>query len=98
MLTEGRIRAIAGRSAGEDNLFDEGIERELSARWMSIPITSTDPSRRRRLTTSKLSDDSPFKSSSIMPYLGAGRLARSESFTSRNPQLEALPRDGVYSD
>ena len=24
-------------------------------------------------------------------YLGAGRLARSEIFTSRNPQLEALP-------
>ena len=27
VLTEGRIRAIAGRNAGEDDIFDERIER-----------------------------------------------------------------------
>ena len=37
-LTEGRIRAIAGRSAGEDNLFDEGIERSGQTRNVSFRI------------------------------------------------------------
>ena len=38
VLTEDRIRAIAGRSAGEDNLFDGGIERSGQARNVSFPI------------------------------------------------------------
>ena len=38
VLTEDRIRAIAGRSAGEDNLFDEGIERSGQTRNVSFRI------------------------------------------------------------
>jgi hypothetical protein len=38
VLTKGRIRAIAGRSAGEDNLFDEGIERSGQTRNVSFRI------------------------------------------------------------
>jgi len=38
VLTEGRIRAMAGHSVGEDNLFDEGIEQSGQTRNVSSRI------------------------------------------------------------
>ena len=37
VLTEGRIRAIAGCNAGEDDVFDERLERSRQAR--NVPFT-----------------------------------------------------------
>ena len=38
VLTEGRIRAIAGCNASEDNLFDERLEGSRQTRDISFPI------------------------------------------------------------
>ena len=38
VLTEGRICAIAGRSAGEDDVLDERLERSRQARNVSFTI------------------------------------------------------------
>src|SRR5262249_44128773 len=37
-LTEGRIRAIAGRNAGEDDIFDERLERGSQTRNVSFAV------------------------------------------------------------
>ena len=36
--TEGRTRAIAGRNAGEDDVFDERLERSRQARNVSFTV------------------------------------------------------------
>jgi hypothetical protein len=38
VLTEGRIRAIAGRNAGEDDVFDERLERSRQAGNVSFAV------------------------------------------------------------
>jgi hypothetical protein len=38
VLTEGRIRAIAGRSASEDKVFERGLKRSGHTRNVSYPI------------------------------------------------------------
>jgi len=38
VLTEGRTRAIAGRNAGEDDVFDERLERSRQTRNVSFAV------------------------------------------------------------
>ena len=38
VLTEGRIRAIAGRDAGEDDILDERLERRRQIRNVSFTV------------------------------------------------------------
>ena len=38
VLTEGRIRAIAGWNAGEDDVFDEGLEWSRQTRNVSFTV------------------------------------------------------------
>src|SRR5262245_23451078 len=38
VLTEGRTRAIAGRNAGEDDVFDERLERSRQTRDVSFTV------------------------------------------------------------
>jgi hypothetical protein len=38
VLAEGRIHAIADRNAGEDDIFDERLERSRQARNVSLAV------------------------------------------------------------